>query len=119
MSTIFERCGGFARVRKIVSGFYDKALASPVLSPYFADTDMRALIDHQSQFIAQVMGGPVHYSPDQLERAHSRLGIDGAAFAEAAELLEEALEDAGVEPDDAAAVMAEVRRLERVIVARR
>jgi hypothetical protein len=48
MTTVFERCGGFASVRKVISTFYDKILDSTVLSGYFADVDMRRLIDHQT-----------------------------------------------------------------------
>jgi truncated hemoglobin YjbI len=41
--TIFERYGGFAKVNRVVTNFYDKILDSPVTSPYFANTDMRGL----------------------------------------------------------------------------
>lgn len=32
--TIFERCGGFAAISRIVSDFYDRAADSPLLSPH-------------------------------------------------------------------------------------
>ena len=67
-STIFQRYGGFASVSKVVMSFYDKVLDSPVASPYFANTNMKRLIDHQTKFIAQIMGGPVSYTDEQLER---------------------------------------------------
>jgi truncated hemoglobin YjbI len=38
--SIFERHGGFARVSRMVMSFYDRVLDSPVISPYFAATDM-------------------------------------------------------------------------------
>lgn len=69
--TIFERYGGFAKVSRIVSSFYDKILESPITSTYFDNIDMRRLIDHQTKFIAYVMGGPASYTNDQLERVHS------------------------------------------------
>jgi hemoglobin len=43
---MFERYGGFSRISRIVSTFYDLVLDSPMLGPYFANTDMRRLIDH-------------------------------------------------------------------------
>ena len=55
-STMFERYGGFASVSKIVSEFYDKVLDSPSLSPFFDGIPMKRLVDHQTKFIAQVMG---------------------------------------------------------------
>jgi hemoglobin len=118
-ATMFERYGGFAQVRRIVSSFYDKVLASPSLERYFADTDMRSLIDHQSQFIAQLMGGPVHYTSEALERAHAKLGIDKQAYDEVTSLLLETLEDFGIETDDLGDIGAQIQRLERFIVSRR
>jgi hypothetical protein len=34
--TSFDRYGGFAAVRRVVLGFYDKVLESPVTSPFSA-----------------------------------------------------------------------------------
>lgn len=116
-NTIYDRCGGFSTVRKVVSSFYDKVLDSPELQGYFAGVEMSRLIDHQTKFIASVMGGPASFSDEQLQRAHSRLGISGGDFEEVAELLEEAMEDHGLAPDDIAAVMAEVSSRQAFIVA--
>ena len=60
--SMFERCGGFTTVRKVVAAFYDKVLDSPSLSRHFANVDMRALIDHQTKFITYVMGGPASFA---------------------------------------------------------
>jgi hemoglobin len=98
--TIFERYGGFANVSRVVSSFYEKMLDSPVTSPYFTNTDMRNLIDHQTKFIAYLMGGPASYTDDHLERVHARLGITDIAFREAVMLLKETLEDLGYEDAD-------------------
>lgn len=98
--SMFERYGGFKTVRGIVSAFYEKVLESEVTAPYFENTDMRRLLDHQSKFIASLMGGPASYSNDELLRVHRRLGIDEQAFSESASLLEEALEDLDVATDD-------------------
>ncbi len=100
MATIFEKAGGFAKVSRIVSAFYDKVLESPVLAPYFEGTDMRRLIDHQTKFIAQAMGGPASYSDQELARVHARHDVTDEAFAEMVELLEEALEDFGLDDED-------------------
>jgi hemoglobin len=40
--------GGFAKVRLLVSEFYDRVLDSDTLAPYFDGIDMRRLIDHQT-----------------------------------------------------------------------
>jgi hemoglobin len=98
--TIFERYGGFAKVNRVVTNFYDKILESPVTSPYFANTDMRALIEHQTRFIAFVMGGPASFTNDHLERVHARHKISEGAFDEACMLLVETLEDMDFEDED-------------------
>jgi hemoglobin len=94
--SVFESVGGFARVRLIVSEFYDRVLGSERLSAYFAHIDMRRLIDHQTKFIAALMGGPASYSDEQIARAHVRLGITSDEFEEMASLFRETLEDFGM-----------------------
>jgi hemoglobin len=116
--TLFERAGGFATVRKIVSAFYDKVLDSPTLQRYFADVDMRALVDHQTKFIASVMGGPASFDDEQLRRTHARLGISRADFLEVAALLRETLEDFGLDAADVEHVHRSVLRRESVVVTR-
>lgn len=104
--TLFDRTGGFAKVRKIVSGFYDKVLDSPRLAPYFEGIDMPALVDHQTKFVAYLLGGPAAYTDEQIRRVHAELDVSRADFAEMVDLLCEALED----HDLAAADIADVRR---------
>lgn len=91
--TIFERYGGFARISRVVMSFYDKILSSSLLSPYFAKTDMKRLIDHQTKFISSLMGGPASYTNEHLERVHAHLGITESAFRESVTLMKETLED--------------------------
>jgi hemoglobin len=114
---LFERYGGFAAVRLIVSAFYERMLQSRGLAPYFAQTDIRRLIDHQTRFITQVMGGPSGFTDRQLERAHAGLGVTPTEFAEMVELLRATLAEAGLATVDVAHVLAEVRRREHLIVA--
>jgi hemoglobin len=114
--SMFERYGGFASVSRVVSSFYDKAIASPVLSPYFEAVDMRKLIDHQTKFVASVMGGPASYSDDELTRVHRNLDITAAAFNEMTTLMEETLEDFEYDPGDIRAVMSAIRNRRRCIV---
>jgi hemoglobin len=116
--TIFERNGGFATVRKVVSTFYDYVLEDDTVSPFFEGIDMRRQIDHQSKFISAVMGGPGSFTDDHLQRVHARLGIDHAAFGVISDLLQEAMEDQGMEKTDVDAVMHEIVIREHLIVTR-
>jgi hemoglobin len=116
-STIFDRYGGFSSIRRVISSFYDKVLSSPVVSHHFENTDMRALIDHQTQFIAYLTGGPgVHYSDDVLKRVHAPLGITVEEFREMRLLLREAFEDLDFDEADVAEIEAEITARESLIV---
>ena len=115
-SSMFERYGGFARVSQIVTRFYDRVLDSSIAAPYFAHTDMKRQIDHQTKFISSLMGGPASYTDDHLERIHGRLGITGTAFDEVVMLLRETLEDFGMEDGDVRTVCDEFLGRRRIIV---
>jgi hemoglobin len=116
--SIFEKCGGFASVRKVVSSFYDYVLDSPKIAPYFADSNMQHLVEHQTQFISYLMGGPYTVSDDALERAHASLNISRPDFTEIIELLTEAMEDHNLDPEDIRHVQNEMKRREHLIVTR-
>ena len=115
-STIFERCGGFASVRKVVSSFYDEILDSPNLAIYFEGSNMSSLIDHQTQFISYVMGGPTSVPDEVLKRAHAGLGITKEHFDELVGILADVLEDHDLDPDDADHVIGEVKSRESLII---
>lgn len=115
-TTMFDRCGGFASVRKVVSSFYDRILDSALLRKHFETADMRTLIDHQAKFIASLMGGPASYTDDTLRRVHAHLNISRAEFEEMAALLCETLEDFEFDAADVSQVEHEIRKREPMIV---
>lgn len=114
--SMFDRYGGFAKLSKVVMAFYDKALDSDVIGDYFEDVDMRRLVDHQTKFIASIMGGPASYTNEQLRQLHARLNIDQRAFDEMAALLEETLEDFDFNPEDIGEIIADVKSRSPYIV---
>lgn len=114
--TIYERNGGFPKIRRVVSAFYDRVLDSPVIGHHFEQIDMPRLIDHQTRFVAFLMGGPASYSEDHLQRVHARLRITHPEFEEMATLLGETLEDYDFPADDVAAVDRELRKREHIVV---
>jgi hemoglobin len=116
--SMFLRYGGFASVSKVVSAFYDKAIDSPLLAPYFENINMPRLIDHQTKFVSSLMGGPASFSNEELERVHSRLDINEQEFQEMVDLLKETLEDFDFDDTDVAAVQSEILSRKRYIVKR-
>lgn len=98
--TIFEKYGGFSSISRVVLSFYDRMLDSPLTRPYFEGIHMKRLIDHQTKFVATLMGGPASYTREHIERVHAHLGITLPAFDESMELLRETLEDHDFEDAD-------------------
>lgn len=113
---MFERYGGFAQVSKLVMALYDKILDSDIAGPYFDGVDIRRLIDHQTKFVSQVMGGPATYTNEQLQQLHAHLDITDDAFAEVMMLFEETLEDFDFQADDVAFIMDELEGRKRWVV---
>ena len=116
--TMLARYGGLPVIAKVVLDFYDRVLSSDRLKGYFADADMRRLVEHQAKFIASIMGGPAGYTGEYLHEVHAHLGIDKSAFDEMMRLLEETLRDGRFAPADVEAIMAEMRARAPYVVTR-
>lgn len=116
MENLFNKYGGFATVSKIVRAFYKEIGASATLKPYFEGINIDGLIDHQTKFLSQVLGGPATYTGRQLGAAHASLNITEEAFTEVAEILQDVLEDHGVEDEDVSAIMGIVGSVKPQIV---
>jgi hemoglobin len=116
MRTLFEKYGGFTTVSKVVMDFYGRVLDSDIIGDYFDGIDMQRLIDHQTKFVAQLMGGPVSYSNDVLQRAHAPHNIDRKAFEETKRILGETLMDHGIAAEDVATIMADIDQRSHYII---
>ncbi len=116
--TLFDKYGGFATVSRIVMSFYDRILDSDQVGDYFEHIDMKNLIDHQTKFVASIMGGPASFSDDMLKRVHANLEISRDDFDEVARLLRETLAEFDIEHDDIETVMFAIEARSSVIIAR-
>ena len=114
--TLFEKYGGFSAVSKIVLDFYDVLLDSDEVGPFFDDVDMPRLIDHQTKFIASLLGGPASYTDEQLQRLHERLKLRDRHFDEVLGTLGETLKKHGFSAGDLALVNEELEQRRSVIV---
>ncbi len=114
--TLFNKYGGIETFSSVVSNFYRKILDSEDLASFFTGVDIEALMNHQTNFIAKALGGPDEYAGRDLAVAHANMGITDENFTEVAELLAEALEEAGVESDDVATIVGVVANLKSQIV---
>jgi hemoglobin len=116
METMFERYGGFTQISRVVSSFYDRVLDSPIMAPYFHGVDMKRQIDHQTKFIAFLMGGPASYSDEHLRSIHQHMNIGQEALNEMIELMTETLEDFDFMDEDVEAVRKQLLKRARLIV---
>lgn len=95
--SVYDELGGFSAVRKFVSDFYDRVLEEEDLAPFFSETDMASLVDHQTKFWATLLGGPASYTKEQLYKTHQSMGIQDDHFDLVLELVVETLEDHDVD----------------------
>ena len=91
--SLYSKYGGFSKVNRIVMAFYDELLDSDEIGPYFDHIDMKRQIDHQTKFIAFLLGGPAHYEPDHLQRVHEGLKITKPHFDELKVIFRRTLEN--------------------------
>ena len=99
-NTLFDKYGGFSTVSKIVMTLYDKLLDDDDLGPFFDDVDMPRLIDHQTKFVASLMGGPASFTDTHIKMAHRHMTIHAMHFDQLKTLVSETLTEFGVEPAD-------------------
>lgn len=116
--TLFQKYGGFATVSRIVLSFYDRVLDSDQIGHFFEDIDMKRLVDHQTKFIASLLGGPASFTNERLHQMHAHLDIGNADFDEMARLLDESLAEHGFEAADREQVIGEIEARRSVIVTR-
>jgi len=98
--TMFDKYGGFSVVSRIVLDFYERLLDDDDLGPFFDDVDFAKIVDHQTKFVSEVMGGPASYTDTQIEKLHDHLKITHAHFDKLAAMLTQVLRDHGVEDED-------------------
>ena len=114
--SMLERYGGVKFVMRFTLQFYDKVLASIRLAPFFANTNMQELVEHQAKFISAVMGGPTSHSNAALRDMHAHLAIDDQAFDEMILLFRTTLEESKLADVDVEAILADLNARRAYIV---
>ena len=61
--SLFEWAGGMPAFEKLFNNFYDKVLADDLLEPVFKHMSPEHR-QHVAHFVAEVLGGPKHYSEE-------------------------------------------------------
>lgn len=94
--SLFERLGGYPTLQKVHKIFYDKVYAHSWIGRYFADVKQEVIESQQTDFMAQVMGGPEKYLGKYPIPAHKHMMITEELFEVRTQLLIEAMNEAGV-----------------------
>ena len=87
---------------------YDKIEADAELAHFFVNTDFAGLREHMADLLCTITGGPDIYKGQNLADAHADYKIDSASFDRVAGHLAAALEEAGIDADDAGLVLTAV-----------
>ena len=117
MSSLFEKYGGLTTISALVHRFYEHVLDDERVSHFFDGTNMERLISHQTEFVAQVLGGPATMVGRDLGKVHAKLRISDEDYSIVGAHLQTAMEELGVEADDVATVMGIIESVRAVIVA--
>ena len=114
--SLYDQLGGFSAVRKLVSDFYNRVLEEEDLVPFFKDTNMANLIDHQTKFWTTLLGGPASYTEEQLRKIHVSMGIKDSHFDLIVDLVVETLEDHDLDPQHVSDIAEQLRAYRSSVV---
>ena len=101
MGTLYERIGGRPAIEQLITAFYQRVLADPLLTPFFKETAIEKLQRMQIAFFTIALGGPEPEEMPSLNRAHRGRGIESKHLTRYTELLVETLEEVGIPESDA------------------
>lgn len=94
--SLYDRIGGRPALERAHKIFYDKLYAHPWLKGYFEGIDQTKIENQQSDFIAQITGGPKEFGGRMPHHAHAHIFISEELFLIRNDLLRESLIEAEV-----------------------
>jgi hemoglobin len=121
-STLWERLGGEANVKKVVDDFVAAAAKDPKVDflrggKFSLDaTGLAHLKKMLVEQISSVSGGPYKYTGRGMKEVHKGMGITNAQFDALAGHIKKALEDHSAKADDVKAVMGVIESTRKDIV---
>jgi len=101
---LFERAGGEHGVEKLVTAFYTRVLADPVLAPMFEGVETDKLQRMQVELFSAALGGPAIYSGRGIREVHAKLGIQYDQIRRFVEHLLETLKSMALDENDVNAI---------------
>ncbi len=96
-SELFDKIGA-AKLRAVVTDFYDRIFPDVMIGFMFAGKNKQQLIDREYELVAALLGAPgVTYSGRPMRVAHAQHTIFGGHFERRLQILRETLRDHGVD----------------------
>ena len=114
--SIYDALGGEPTLRAVVDDLAARLAADDLLGPLFDGVDHEALQRHRVSYLAAVLGGPEQYLGQSMRDAHRPFRLTDAHMERFLQLAREALDDAGIAPEAAHAMLDLLDRLRPVIV---
>jgi hemoglobin len=109
--------GGFAGLETILTDFYRRVFADPMIGYMFKGRDLQRLVSLEVQFTARAFGTPTPYEGRGMRMAHAALRVTGGQFDRRLQILRETLQDHDVDPRIQEAWLGHGRALRRAVVA--
>ena len=95
--SVYERLGGMEAIASAMDLFYDRVSADPELVGFFPKTNMKIRRKRQTQFLAQILGGPQAYKERSMKQAYASFFIEQKYFERVADHLVDTLQELQVE----------------------
>jgi len=96
---LFDRIGADA-LRAVITDFYQRVFADPMIGFLFAGKNVHRLVQKEWELTARILGASeVPYTGRPMPEAHARSPILGGHFERRLHILEETLADHGVDPE--------------------
>lgn len=115
--SLFDKYGGLPVVTVFVRDFYKRMMQQPELRHYFDNISMEKLIHHQITFVSMAMGKTPHdYEGRSMRAAHRGLGIRPRDFDMTVTMMQEALTDANIDPQDVTIILSAIEALRSEII---
>lgn len=100
METLYEKIGGAKSIEKMVTAFYQRVLADPILAPFFEKTEIAKLHKMQNAFFTIALGGGEPNKMPALADVHRDRGIESKHLTRFMEILVETLMEVGIAESD-------------------
>jgi len=86
------------KLRRILTEFYQELYRDPLLAPFFSNTTIEWVIDHQYAFLADIFSGEKTFFGDRPRNAHHWMVISDEIFDYREELMQRCLERHQIPP---------------------